>query len=208
MVLAKGIDLRNFFFSPAFCDGKIRAIVTRSLSFDYRHEIILSAFEKVKKLGIPFELTVIGDGPLRNNLTQSAKNKDIQQEVIFEGKVPNHLLPKYLVDSDLYISMPNTEGVSASLLEAMACGCYPIVSDLPGNRAWINDHVNGRLIAVDNVEELTDAIASYYKNREGLNEVLVKNRSLIESKVSFEKNMKIISDKYLDIINQRKSCAE
>jgi glycosyltransferase involved in cell wall biosynthesis len=208
LVLAKGIDLRKFLFSPSIRDVKIRAIVTRSLSVDYRHEIILSAFEKIKKLEIPFELIIVGDGPLRNNLIQSVKDKNIEKEVIFEGKIPNHLLPKYLGDSDLYISMPNTEGVSASLFEAMASGCYPIVSDLPGNRSWINDNVNGRLIPVDDIEGLTDAIALYYENRMGLEEVLVENRHMIESKVSFEKNMKIISDKYLEIINQPKPCAE
>lgn len=204
LVMAKGIDLGKFLFYPSIKDVKIRAIVTRSLSTDYRHEIILSAFEKIKKLEIPFELIIIGDGPLRNDLMQSAKNKNIDQEVIFEGKIPNHLLPKYLGESDLYLSMPSTEGVSASLLEAMASGCYPIVTDLPGNRAWINNHVNGRLIPVDDIEGLTDAIAVYYENRMGLKEVLVENRHMIESKVSYEKNMKIISIKYLDIINQKK----
>lgn len=201
MVLSKGIDLRNFLYTPLIRDEKIRAVVTRSLAEDYRHETILGAFEIIKKQEIPFELIVIGDGPLKEQLIQSAIDKNIQDEVVFAGRIPNTDLPKYLSDSDLYISMPCTEGVSASLFEAMSSGCYPIVTDLPGNRAWITNDINGKLIKVDYVHQLAAAIKWYTDNRQGLKEVLNKNRETIEQKVSYEINMKIICNRYLEIIN-------
>ena len=201
MVLAKGIDLRKYQYSPQIKDDKIRAIVTRSLAEDYRHETILRAFEIIKQQQIPFELLIIGDGNLKEQLIQSAIEKGIQKEVIFTGRIPNTDLPQYLSDSDLYISMPCTEGVSASLFESMSAGCYPIVADLPGNRSWITNEINGRLIKVDDVQALASSIKWYAANRQGLKHVLDKNRETIEQKASYEINMKTISKKYMTIIN-------
>ena len=206
MVLPKGVDLRQYQFAPQPTDEKIRAIVTRSLTPDYRHETILSAFAIIKQQQIPFALTIIGDGYLKEKLIQSASDKNIQDEVIFTGPIPNSDLPKYLSGSDLYISMPCTEGVSASLFEAMAAGCYPIVTDLPGNKAWITDGINGRLIPIDDAAQLAEAIKWYAVNRNQLQPVLAKNRDTIESKASYQSNMKIISNKYLNLINNHRSC--
>ncbi len=201
LVLAKGIDLRKYQYQPFIKDKKIRAIVTRSLGADYRHETILTAFESIKKLGIPFELIIVGDGPLKDKLMRSAIDKNIKEEVIFTGKIANTDLPQYLSDSDLYISMPCSEGVSASLFEAMAAGCYPIVANLPGNSAWITNDINGKLITVDDVEQLVNAIKWYAANRVDLLQVLNENRHIVEQKASYTTNMKVICDKYHEIIN-------
>jgi Glycosyltransferase len=207
MVMPKGIDLREYHFKPEIVDHHIRAIVTRSLTKDYRHETILKAFEIIRQHKIPFITTIVGDGILRKELVQSARDKNINNDVIFAGRIDNKVLPRYLAENDLYISMPTTEGVSASLFEAMAAGCYPIVSDLPGNRAWITDGINGRLIRVDDAKALAEAIEWYYKNRQGLQKVLVNNRRLVEEKASFQKNMKVICDRYLNIIKTKEECA-
>ena len=201
LVLAKGVDLRKFDFKPTLVDGKLRAIVTRSLAIDYRHETILAAFEILKIKGFPFELIIIGDGPLKDDLMQSAINKNIQQEVIFTGRINNTQLPQYLANSDLYVSMPCSEGVSTSLFEAMASGCYPIVSNLPGNRAWITNEVNGHLINVDDVANLAKALEWYAANRKSLLSTLMRNREIIEQQSSYQKNMATICKKYHQIID-------
>jgi glycosyltransferase involved in cell wall biosynthesis len=56
---------------------------------------------------------------------------------VFHGRIPNTELPELLRASNFYISMPITEGVSASLFEAMASNCYPIVTNIAGNQSWI-----------------------------------------------------------------------
>lgn len=206
LVLSKGVDLRKFNFMPTFTDDKIRVVVTRSLAQDYRHETILAAFEIIKKKGIVFELIIIGDGALKPVLTQSAINKNLKEEVIFTGRINNTHLPQYLAGSDLYLSMPCSEGVSTSLFEAMACGCYPIVTNLPGNRAWITKGVNGQLVNVDDVDALVAAIEWYACNRKSLLNTLIKNRETIEQQCSYQKNMATICKQYHQIID-RDLCA-
>jgi glycosyltransferase involved in cell wall biosynthesis len=204
MVMPKGINLNKYNFTPKLNDQKIRAIVTRSLTEDYRHETIFKAFEIIKNRNIPFELTIIGDGSLKEKLTNSAKVKNIINDITFTGRIANSELPLYLSNNDLYISMPCTEGVSTSLFEAMAAGCYPIVSDLPGTQAWITDMKNGRLIVVDDVNLLVESIIWYYENRQDLSSTLYKNRETIEQEANCDNNMKVISNRYLEIIKEYK----
>jgi len=54
--------------------------------------------------------------------------------------------------------MPITEGVSASLFEAMATNCYPIVTNLPGNQSWIKHRENGQLIPLDDYKNLAEEL--------------------------------------------------
>ncbi|MFT5773136.1 MAG: glycosyltransferase involved in cell wall biosynthesis, partial [Algoriphagus sp.] len=101
----------------------------------------------------------------------------------------------------IYISVPETEGVSASLFEALASGCFPIVTDLLGTRVFINSGENGILVPVGNPEELAEALMHYNGNSERFESAVLANRTFIEDEVDLKKNMKLIWNRYLEIFN-------
>ncbi|MEY2868380.1 MAG: hypothetical protein RIR01_809 [Bacteroidota bacterium] len=201
LVLPKGIDLNLFENKNTAHPDKISAIVTRSLLPEYRHEVILQAFSLLNQRKIDFTLTIVGDGKNLDFLKDLAKKMQIENKVIFTGRIPNTELPKLLQQSNIYISMPVTEGVSASLFEAMACGCYPLVSDIPGNQSWITHRENGQLIPIDDAEMLTNEILWAFENPDIRNNAVIHNREFIENHVNYETNMKIIADKYHELID-------
>ncbi len=201
--LPKGIDLRKFYAAPATKPfDKIRAIVTRSMAAEYRHAVILEAFSLLKKKGIDFELVLVGSGPLKNLLEQYADDLGITQQVVFTGIVPNTELPALLKEANIYISMPLSEGVSASLFEAMATSNYPIVADLEGNKSWIEHGVNGYLVPVDDSGHLAESIMAVWSDQQKLKEALHTNFQFVQNHVSYEKNMKLIADKYHSMIDE------
>lgn len=203
LVLPKGIDLT--LFTPSInISNKIEAIVTRSLQPEYRHDSILKAFGILNQKGIDFSLTIVGDGTRLQILKDLAKELQIENKVIFNGRIPNTQLPKLLQQSNIYISMPITEGVSASLFEAMACNCYPIVSDIPGNQSWITHRENGQLIEVDNIEMLADELIWSFENSESRNLAIIRNRKFVEENANYDINMKIIADKYHELLDFQK----
>ena len=204
LILPKGIDLGKFENKNNSNSNKIQAIVTRSLLPEYRHDVILKAFGILHQKGIDFSLTIIGNGKQLDSLKTLAKELNIENKVIFTGRIPNTELPKLLQESNIYISMPITEGVSASLFEAMACGCYPIVSDIPGNKSWIRHRENGQLITVDDIEMLANEIIWAFENRTIRNLAVTNNREFIEKHVNYKTNMKIIADKYHELIDSKK----
>ncbi|HMP92652.1 MAG TPA: glycosyltransferase, partial [Phnomibacter sp.] len=206
LILPKGINLDSFFFNdePQRYTGKIKAIVTRSLLPDYRYETIIKAFHLLKQRGLAVELMIAGSGYLRGKLQELVNELDLNEEVKFLGRLNNIALPNYLNECNYYISMPITEGVSASLFEAMACGCFPVVSDLPGNQSWINNGENGMLVTVDDVEGLANAIITSWHQEEHRKQVARTNRKFIEEYANYAVNMKKIAQSYLNLIEKSK----
>lgn len=199
-ILPKGIDLRKFSFKKP--NPKIvNAIVTRSLYPEYNHELIIRSFAHLKHMKIQFKLVIVGDGILKKHLKSLSETLGISNDIKFIGAVDNSKIPYLLSESNLYVSMPVTEGVSSSLFEAMAAGCYPVVSDLRANRSWIRNRENGSLVKIDDIESLVNEILFFYKNFNIVHEAVITNRKLVEQKVSYETNMKIISNLYKQYIN-------
>ena len=200
MILPKGINLDFFQFNDASDGTLINAVVTRSLEPEYKHDLILKAFSIVKQKSIPFKLTIIGDGTELKKLKWLAKELKIDNEVNFVGRINNNDIPKFLQQANFYISTPITEGVSASLFEAMASGCLPIVSDLPGNRCWIQQKENGILVTIENEFKLAEEIEWAFKNTDFTKKAIVENRKFVEENANYKINMKKIAFTYHDLI--------
>ena len=200
MILPKGINLDFFEFNDTSDGTLINAVVTRSLEPEYKHDLILKAFSIVKQKSIPFKLTIIGDGTELKKLKWLAKELKIDNEVNFVGRINNNDIPKFLQQANFYISTPITEGVSASLFEAMASGCLPIVSDLPGNRSWIQQKENGILVTIENEFKLAEEIEWAFKNTDFTKKAIVENRKFVEENANYKINMKKIAFTYHDLI--------
>ncbi|HEX8576439.1 MAG TPA: glycosyltransferase family 4 protein [Flavobacterium sp.] len=201
MVLPKGINLKQFTKAENQDQDTLHAIVTRSLSAEYRHNSILKAFGALHQQGIDFMLTIVGTGGEMENLKALAVDLNIAKKVFFTGRISNTHLPALLQQSNLYLSMPITEGVSASLFEAMASGCYPIVSDIPGNQSWIRHRENGQLVPIDDYNALAAEIIWANDNTETRKRAVDENRQFIEQHVNYHINMAIIAQKYHQLIN-------
>ncbi len=200
MELPKGINLDFFTFSDSQDLQSIQAIVTRALEPEYKHDVILKAFAILKKKNIPFTLRIVGDGSLLKTLQKQAKELNIENEVLFKGRTANERVAELLNQSNFYISMPTTEGVSASLFEAMACGCFPMVTDLPGNRVWINNHENGILIPSGNYKILAEELQYTFERNLWRKAVVIRNRKFVEENANYSINMKKIAEAYHELI--------
>jgi len=203
LVLPKGIDLSKFKNLNTADPNKICAIVTRSLLPVYSHDSILNAFAIIHQKEIDFSLIIIGDGTQLKNLKNLAHKLNIEDKVLFKGRIPNIELPQLLQAANFYISMPLTEGVSASLFEAMASNCYPIVTDIEGNQSWVKHRENGQLIPVNDYEALAESIIWAFENKLHHSESILQNRKFIEEYANYQKNMRIIADKYHELISNK-----
>jgi len=130
----------------------------------YRVGEIVAAFERGRDLwGDDVYLVVINDGSLTPDLRNAAG-----VHTLFVGRVTEEDLAAWLRRSDVYVSASETDGSSVTLLQAMACGTRVLVSDIPGNREWIRDGVNGRLFPLGDIEALQQALAEVLASTEEL----------------------------------------
>jgi glycosyltransferase involved in cell wall biosynthesis len=206
LILPRGIDLKNFTAGiPEKSFDRLRLIVTRALYKEYGHETIIRAVKQLHDAQIPVELFIAGTGVEENNLKQLAAELGLTHLITFAGRLNNASLKSHLLHANVYLSMPDTEGVSASLLEAMACYCIPVVSDLVANRMWIENKKNGLLIPVYDAGKLYEALKEIWYHQASFTGMLEHNRKLVEEKGSQEKNTKVFIEHYQQLVKKNQS---
>ena len=88
-----------------------------------------------------WKLVIMGDGPYRRELEKMVSTYGIEARVIFTGWVRNmsekHL--SYLAKAHLYVTASHFESFSLSVVEAVASGIFPLVSDIPAHRQLLQD---------------------------------------------------------------------
>ncbi len=126
------------------------------------YDQMLESFLKVKR-ELPVKLIILGEGLLRPQIQDKITEFGLEQDVILKGFVENPW--SYLNLADLYISTSRFEGFHNTIVEAMACGIVPIVTDCDyGPREIIRDGIDGRLVPVAKPDEMADAIIDMLKN--------------------------------------------
>jgi glycosyltransferase involved in cell wall biosynthesis len=167
MALPRGIPFERF--AGQRCQkpsnkGPVRIVSTRSLRAEYNIDILLQAADLLRKDRVQFTMTLAGDGPQRRELMSQCEALGLRHCVRFSGFVSNDRLPAVLAENDIYVSLSPSDGVSASLLEAMAVGLFPIVPNHPANRLWIEHERNGLLLdrigASSVAQSIRDAISN------------------------------------------------
>src|SRR6185295_18103430 len=99
-------------------------------------------------------LVIAGDGSLRLALERMAREMLPAGRFEFVGRLEPAPLAELLGRAEVYLSASLSDSTSVSLLEAMASGAVPVVSDIEGNREWVRDGEGARLFAAGDVAAL------------------------------------------------------
>ncbi len=126
------------------------------LSAQKNFTLLIRAFAKVLE-NRPARLIILGEGHLREELTQLCADLDISKQVEMPGCESNPY--KFMKNADLFVLSSNYEGLPNALVEALACGC-PIVSTdcLSGPREILDNGKYGQLVPVGNLDALAEAM--------------------------------------------------
>ena len=93
---------------------------------------VLTAFQQSTDQTSRF--VYIGDGPLRNPILSKSRELGLEKQIELTGLIPRENVFKRLFSADLFISTSRGEGLPVAVLEAMACGCPVLLSDIPPHR--------------------------------------------------------------------------
>jgi glycosyltransferase involved in cell wall biosynthesis len=163
----------------------------------YRVDAILRAFKHFTE-AIPevWTLVVAGTGSQTQSLKELANSLKLEACVQFVGWLSPTENEAYYNRAKIYVSLPESDATSISLLEGMACGCIPVVSNLPANREWVEEGTNGVIVKDVTLSFLQDALA--------LNSAQVQkfNQDLIERKGSVQANQAIFLKIYQELLRR------
>jgi glycosyltransferase involved in cell wall biosynthesis len=198
-----GVDLERF--APEG-DASLRALLgwqgatvlisTRAWEPLYGVDILVRAFLQALGQDGSLRLLLVGGGSQQALLDRMIKQAGAQEAVHVANRVSEAELPGFYRSGDIYLSASHSDGSSVSLLEAMAC-CLPVlVSDIPGNREWVEAGVNGWLFPDGDAVALAEAILRLVSAKEQLKAAGAQGRKIAVQRADWQKNQRNLPQAY------------
>jgi glycosyltransferase involved in cell wall biosynthesis len=129
----------------------------------------------------------------------------IKERVKLMPTIPQEFLWSIFHRSQISVSITTHDGTPNTLLETMACGCFPIVGDIESLREWIIPGVNGFFVSPHNPQELSEAIISAYENSKIRQKAKNFNKELILSRADADLVRDQLATFYLQFLSERSS---
>lgn len=144
--------------------------------------LLINAFSIVKDKHPDWNLEIYGDGSEKQNLLDLIKSKGLQESVKIYPFVEN--IHEIAATKYMFVSSSDFEGISNSMLEAMAMGMPVVCTDCPigGAKMIIEDGINGLLVCTEKYIELATAM-----------EHLIQNYDIA---IKVSRNAKKVKDRY------------
>ena len=158
----------------------------------YNVDKIIISFSHFIKDNSSWKLIIGANGSETENLLKLAEKILPKNSFEFIGFVNRKENIQNYLKSKIWVSIPSSDGTAISLLEAMAYGCIPILSDLPANREWVKNNENGIIVE--------DKLENEFNNALNLELEHVKKRNL--DLISKHATKKANRDKFLSIYNK------
>ncbi|MBR9804150.1 glycosyltransferase [bacterium] len=154
------------------------AIRVARLSPEKDFPTLLQATRLVVDRNPDFRLTIVGGGQERQKLTDLTSQLQLTEQVTFLGERRD--VPDLLRDASMFVSSTSTEGISLTLLEAMAVGLPIITTSVGGNPEVVEDGVTGHLVPPADPGSLANAICEHLLQRDTWQAMGTLSRSRVE----------------------------
>ena len=118
----------------------------RGLEDIYDPRRVLTLFAGIAVAWPDARLVVANSGSLSDALRSQAGELGLADRIDFVGRLDAATQSTFYARARWYVSVPRSDSVSVSVLEAMAHGCIPLLSDLPANRELVRDGANGLIV--------------------------------------------------------------
>jgi glycosyltransferase involved in cell wall biosynthesis len=178
------------------------------LNLEYKEDIILSnrlhkPLYNIDKIILGFKnliinypnynnyrLVIAASGTETGRLKEMITQLNLTDKVEFLGMLSYPELITWYKRAKIFVSIPETDATSLSVLEALGYGCYPVLSNLPANLEWVIDEINGTIC--QNISLLDKDLAhalNRVENTTKYQNIAQFNYTLINEKAVFKQNL-------------------
>lgn len=192
---ARSVNIR-----PADASRVSVVVSTRAHEPLYNIDEIIDAFAWMRAAGVRARLVVAHGGALTAALRARAQRVP---GIEFAGVLDRARFLDALADAEVFVSVPSSDGTSVAVLQAMAAGCFPVVADLPTQREWIEDGVNGFRVPLHRPGALADGIARALADAGLRRAAAARNRAIVEARGLNETQMLRMEALYRRLVDLR-----
>lgn len=194
----KGLVIKNPINSylPKPYDRKRKVIITLSrLSPQKNLKLLVDSFTQFYEKHTDYRLYIYGEGPLKDKLERYIEMLHMSDYIDLKGFVKDPW--ESIGDCMMYVSSSDYEGVSNSIMEALAMGLPVVATDCPywGNRELIDDGINGFLVPTGNSRAMVKAMTKIVEDK-----ALADSMSNRAYEIRGKYNIETIANKWLSLM--------
>jgi len=124
----------------------------------------------------------------------------IEDHVLLLPYLEQHELWRLFSRASVYVSLSSHDGTPNTFLEALACGCFPVVGDIESLREWLADGENGLLVHLRDSAAAAQAIVRALKDAKLREQADRRNIRLIRERANLSDIRKRVSGLYKDCL--------
>ena len=178
---------------------------TRRFEAIYNLEVVLHAVPKVvygtdRRVCFVF----IGGGSLHCRLESLARDFGVEKHIRFLGDLPHDELEECYGGADAYISVPQSDSTSVSLLEAMAAGLPVVVSDVPSNLEWVRNGWNGYIVPRGDAGAIAEAVLALIADEPARVALGARSPEIVAKKAGHMANMRRMEELYYALVTSER----
>ncbi len=131
---------------------------------------------------------------------QWVRELNISNAVEFLSPLPHAKMAEVFRRAQIVASPSIHDGTPNTLLEGIACGCFPIAGDLESIREWITPNENGLLFDSTSPQSIADAILFAIENKSLRNKAAGLNQNIIATRAEYRQNMQKAKEFYEEVM--------
>jgi L-malate glycosyltransferase len=156
LVIPNGVDTGQFIPSNnRISDGIVRILVVSRLTPRKGMRFLIRAMASLPESA---RLIIVGGGGERANLESVAAESGVTDRVEFRGLIPHDDLPEIYRECDIFCLPSLNEGMSNTVLEAIASGLPIVATVTGGTEELVQDGENGFFVKKESPEDLADKL--------------------------------------------------
>ena len=145
-------------------------------------------------------LMLVDSQQAASDLQDLARSLGVEHRVRIQEWVSHEDLPQFYCVADVYVSTASSDNLGYSTLEAMACGTFPVVSDVGGILEWVTDGKNGFVVPPGNAGALAEAFKMALTSRDLLDRAIRQNRAMVVNGADYRTEMARMADRYVKLV--------
>jgi len=203
--IRNGVDLSRFGHLPRQAaramlslpaDARIAVAVGRLVPVK-DHITLLEAIVAVRRRGVNVSLAIAGDGPLRSALVERAAALGISNDVYFLGHRGD--IEAVFAAGDLFVLSSASEGLSNTILEAMASGLAVVATSVGGADEMVQDGITGVLVRPGARDEMASALAAVIEDDVLRHQMGTAGRARVEAEFSLSTMVERYESMYVEL---------
>lgn len=184
-IITNGIDVGEFYVKK-FPDDykqekKFKIICGSRITPRKGIRFVVEALDILIKKELDVELDIIGEGNERVTLEEKVAELGLRDRVNFIGFVEHNKLPVVYTQANVYVSASLNEGMSNTLLEALAAGLPIVATNTGGTFETVKEGINGYVIKMESPRDIADRVEKLLQNYELEKKMSQESRRLAES---------------------------